>query len=83
MASTPMMMLRDRESGLLLSAFGALGAGGGGLDRSARGGDATMWHEAPPVGLGPIVALFLLGLSPIVALIVASPQLCDMEVKTL
>jgi len=39
------------------------------------------------IGLGPIVALFLLGLSPIVAWIVAwivaSPQLCDMKVKTL
>jgi hypothetical protein len=48
-------------------------------------------HTRRQLGLGPIVALFLLGLSPIVAWIVAwivarivaSPQLCDMKVKTL
>ena len=46
-----------------------------------------MHYSSPRLGFGRIVALFLLGLSPIVAWIVAwivaFPQLCDMKVKTL
>ena len=44
-------------------------------------------ETAPRIGFGRIVALFLLGLSPIVAWIVAwivtFARLCDMKVKTL
>jgi hypothetical protein len=55
--------------------------------RVLRGGGGCTARAVRRVGLGRIVALFLLGLSPIVAWIiawvVAFPRLYDMEVKTL